>query len=235
MPEADARRGDGLCQGQHGSASQETPLGQSWPPGPGVPVRIRGRRPQGNRQPRSGVAGGRRVEMANLNDIIGYICLRHPRRRALTLWRLEYLVYLCDWRHTLQTGQPLTSIQWVLTSGGPYSDAIDNAVRRSAGPFAMQTVRPLLGMSRNVVVVADKAFRPQLNAEERKTVDHVLKVAGRLGDNELTQLVMFTYPALQPKYTPLDLPALARRYKEECRTKVGPLQDGKTSSLEADF
>lgn len=159
--------------------------------------------------------------MASLNDIIGYICEHNPRRRPLTLWRLEYLVYLCDWRHVLQTGRPMTSIQWVLTSGGPYTDAVNDAVRNPAGPFAMKAVRPLLGMIRNVVVVADRAFRPRLGAEEQKAVDHVLRVAGGLGDNELTRLVMSTYPVLtQPKYKVLDLPALAERYKEEFQVKV---------------
>lgn len=75
-PEADVRRGDGLCNGRHGPKPQETHLDRGWPPGSGVPVRVRGLRPQGKRQPRSGVAGQTVVGLDETNVVCGRLTAR---------------------------------------------------------------------------------------------------------------------------------------------------------------
>lgn len=67
-----------------------------------------------------------------------------------------------------------------------------------------------------IVQLANPQFEPYLTFHEQQAVDHVLRVAGRLPDDEFVRLVRSTYPAItQPKYEPLNLPALAKKYREE--------------------
>lgn len=179
-----------------------------------------------------------------LANLIGYICKHDPRKNDLTEWRLNWLVYLSDWKHVLLTGCQITDISWENYSRGPYSERVLEEVERYPNLFTLREIewydpmrtffqrliaafgldqirndkqRDLVGKTTvTIVQLANPLFEPYLTLHEQQAVDHVLRVAGRLPDDEFERLVLSTYPAItQPKYQPLDLPALAKKYREE--------------------
>lgn len=166
--------------------------------------------------------------MASVVDIVGYIVDQYPRKNDLSKMRLTMLVYLADWRCVLQTGRPISDIEWQVYRLGPYSDDVMLAVESRPDLFVVRPRLTSAGNPKDVVELVTP-FVPNLTAEEKQAIDHVIRVTKDLDNDAFLRLVRSTYPALtQPLYVPLDLPALARQYRaefpplDEAGEEVGP-------------
>lgn len=152
--------------------------------------------------------------MASVVDVVASILERSSSKHSLSTTRLMMLVYLADWRCTLQTGRPMTGIRWEVYRRGPHSDAVIEAVTGRPDVFVLRT--PRFGSPREPVVALAAPYVPNLTDAERRAVDHVIRVTQDLDDDAFFRLVRSTYPVLtQPLYEPLDLQDLARCYRAE--------------------
>lgn len=149
----------------------------------------------------------------DIDLVVRYFVDKYPRRTDLTPVRLEKMIYLADWRAAITTGQQLTTTQWrfdalsatfndMLRPSTPIDFSSLNQTEQSAG---------VLGVFKR----HGKAAATELSPDQRAVLDHVIKEVSDLDFEELVGLIYATYPVLsQPEQLYLNLPDLARQYKE---------------------
>ncbi len=161
--------------------------------------------------------------MAELRDIVAYLCDRYPRPKELSNARLTKMVYLADWKSAIERGEQLTDLSWEFAHYGPYvPDVIRMA--HSEEDFEVERGETIYGDQKELVrykAGSDtlQTEYPSLEAEEKDLLDFVIRSVEAKSFTEFVKLVYSTYPIVtQERYSKLDLVNLAREYKE-----VGPL------------
>jgi hypothetical protein len=125
------------------------------------------------------------------------------------------MIYLADWKSAVERGHQITSISWVFSHYGPYVDDVINVVRQDPMLEEISTKNPY-GDSKALIRVKGQPFYPTLDSNDERILDHVIKATSPKNWDEFIQLVYSTYPILtQPRFSKLDLVALATRFRCE--------------------
>lgn len=152
--------------------------------------------------------------MADLRDVVAYLCGSYPHKEELSKSRLTKMVYLADWKSSIERGKPITDITWIFNHYGPFVDDVIETARRYP-EFDVQTTTNMLGNPKQVVRVSENGRRPSLLEDEQGLLDFVVQSTENLSWNDFIKLVYSTYPvASQPRYRELDLTDLARQYSQ---------------------
>ena len=64
--------------------------------------------------------------MNKLNELIKYILVKYPKIEELSKPRLVKLIYLIDWKHSIEFGEQYTDIRWIYNHYGPYVNDVIN-------------------------------------------------------------------------------------------------------------
>ena len=153
--------------------------------------------------------------MAELIDVITYLCTRYPNKHDLSTARLTKLTYLADWKSALERDEQMTSIQWVFDQFGPFVyDVKDAAVADPA--FLVEDTMNMYGAPKTVIkLVRDRAY-PSLSNEEQDILDWVVETSSKMTWNAFIRLIYSTYPIMsQDRGIKLDLVELAHEYRSE--------------------
>lgn len=151
--------------------------------------------------------------MSDIRNIVAYICSKYPHKSELSKARLTKLVYLSDWRSSLQRRVPITSIQWKFNHYGPYVDDVMDVVRED-NDFSVKREMTMFGSPKETIYY--NGPEPAIDAVEREMVDFVIERTKSLTWDGFIKLVYSTYPVLvSEKQSYLDLAAIAARYKSE--------------------
>lgn len=158
--------------------------------------------------------------MADLHDIVAYLCAKYPIRRRgdLSKARITKMVYLADWKSALEHGRQMTDVAWYFNHYGPYVKDVIHAVERSPD-FDVEQGETMYGSEKEVVrLLNPRPEWPSLGPEDRAVLDHVIAQTEDLYFNDFVRLVYSTYPvASQPRYSTFDLPELADDYRAQRR------------------
>jgi hypothetical protein len=153
--------------------------------------------------------------VAELRDVLIYLCRHYPHAHELSKARLTKLVYLADWRSALVRGRQMTSIDWEFSHYGPYVWDVAN-LARERDEFQVSLTSNPFGDSKEVIAVRADVPDPDLDPEDREILDYVIEKTQPLFWDGFIRLVYSTYPILtRPRFSILDLQALAREYREE--------------------
>ncbi len=153
--------------------------------------------------------------MADLVDVIRYLCANYPNQSDLSNARLTKMVYLADWRSSIYHGQPLTHISWVFSHYGPYVEDVLDEARRHPEEFRIVETRNIYGNPKTRVDYVGSKMWPSLEEAEQEVLEHVIVATSKKTWDAFLNLVYATYPvATQARYSPLDLKELAARYRE---------------------
>lgn len=154
--------------------------------------------------------------MAELSDVMLYLLQQAGGHRGLPNGRLTKLVYLSDWLSSVQHGRQITAIQWYFDHFGPYVFDVVDTARGEPDRFAVRQSPNPYGSPSTIIATSSRTLRPTaLTSGDRKTLDHVIETTAGLNWSEFVRLVYSTYPVLaSAKYTVLDLPELAKRYRD---------------------
>lgn len=153
--------------------------------------------------------------MAELRDVLIYFCKHYPHPQELSNARLTKMVYLADWRSALLRGRQMTTIRWEFSHYGPFVHEISR-VAKSDPAFDVRQVNSMFGNTKEEIRIKPDVPDPDLPDDEREILDHVIATTGRLYWDGFMKLVYSTYPVVtQPRYSLLDLEALAAEYQDE--------------------
>jgi len=152
--------------------------------------------------------------VAKLRDLMAYICINYKHKDDLSKARLTKMVYLCDWRASIQLGRQITDIEWKFNHYGPYVDDI-YATALSDTDFEIEYTQNFFGNGKEIIHVNKNASFSSLNTKDKEIADYVIEKTAPMYWEMFIKLVYSTYPILsQERYTKLDLPLLAEEYKK---------------------
>lgn len=152
--------------------------------------------------------------MAELRDVIAYLCLNYPYKNQLSNARVTKMVYLADWLSAFRRGRQLTEIEWFFNHYGPYVlDVVETA--RADEDFTVELTYNFFGDPKEVIRVRDGATYPSLTEEDQEILSFVIDSTASKNWEQFIQLVYSTYPVLtQERYSVLNLVELAEAYKQ---------------------
>ena len=159
--------------------------------------------------------------MAQLKEVIGYLCTRYPHPDELAKGRVAKLLFLADWLTCLKTGEQMTAIQWQFNNYGPYVEDIVTAARNDAVHFSVVQKENYYGNPVDLIKVKKRfqEFRT-LSHSERQTLDKVIETVEAMNWSQFISHVYSTYPiATRARYSRLNLKEIANELTERQRTR----------------
>lgn len=151
----------------------------------------------------------------NTIDVIGYILKHYPHKNELAKGRLNKLVYLSDWKSSIDNGKQLTPIEWKFNHYGPYVDDIEIIIGFD-DRISINREQNYYGNEKHLVKLDDNKDFVEPNDEDKKIIDFVINVTKGLNWNEFINAVYSTYPIKNSdRGSYLNLVELAKEYKEK--------------------
>lgn len=154
--------------------------------------------------------------MSDLSHIVAYILKHYPHKSELSKARLTKMVYLADWKSAIDKGYCMTNIPWEFNHYGPYVNDIAALTDSNPSIFKRVPTRNAYGQYKEIIVLQDMHFHPNITDSERHVLDHVIRTTEAKSWDAFIRLVYSTYPIrTQPRYRQLDLVSLAKAYAAE--------------------
>jgi len=148
-----------------------------------------------------------------LEKIILYICVEYPHKYDLSDARLTKIIYLTDWRYALDYDEKLTGIEWIFNHYGPYVPDVLKCAQ-AISKISVEFRSNFYNTPKTIIRASEDAQKPELDSKITNVLDSMIEKAAKRSWNQFIQLVYSTYPILtQPRYSKLDLVALAKEYK----------------------
>lgn len=158
--------------------------------------------------------------MASISDMIGYICENYPHKSDLSKARLTKMVYLADWKSSIETGSQISHIKWKFNHYGPYVDDVVNAARNDPS-FKVDLETNLYGDQKETISLSKSREWSSLTPSDKRWLNHVMEETKKLYWKDFIQLVYSTFPVMvSERQNALDLPKLAARYKSEVQSRL---------------
>jgi len=153
--------------------------------------------------------------MKRLIDLIVYILNNYPTIEELSKPRLVKLIYLIDWKYTIDFGEQYTNIKWFYNHYGPYVDEVIDTMKQNNDIFEVESYINFYGSESNKFRVIDNNYEISLNDNIKKIADLLIDYTYKLKWNEFIGLVYSTYPIkVNSKYSYLDLKELASEFRK---------------------
>jgi len=151
--------------------------------------------------------------MADLKNVVAYLVTHYPHKNELSKARLTKMIYLADWKSTLDRGEPITDISWKFNHYGPYVDDIYKLALDDPN-FEVQSELNRYGHLKERIVMKSKNIDIRVSDEEASILDHVIEQTRRLTWDPFIKLVYSTYPVLSgTRGEKLDLLKAAQQYR----------------------
>jgi hypothetical protein len=151
--------------------------------------------------------------MNSLLDLIIYIYCNYPKVDELSKPRLVKIVYLIDWKYTIDHGQQVTDIEWYFHHYGPYVDDIIQLIKSEKEIFSVESRLNMFNdVSDRITYIGKKNVT--LKASVQEVADYIMYITSNLNWKEFIDLVYSTYPIKNnSKYSFLNLKEEARQFK----------------------
>ncbi len=153
--------------------------------------------------------------MTDLKDILYYTIANYPELSHLSKARVTKLVYLADWKHSIDQGRQISSIHWFFDNYGPFVDDVYETIKKHQDLFKIDQTSTRFGNPKVAFSLRGENYDPQLPDTAKKAIEHVIANTNRLSFEAFIKLVYSTYPIVSSdKYSMLDLPSQAREYRK---------------------
>ncbi len=153
--------------------------------------------------------------MKKIRDVMIYLCKNYPKPEHLSKARLTKLVYLVDWKSSIQNGRQITQICWYFNHYGPYVADVPRIAERDP-VFHIKATLTESNNNKDIISLNDhEDLELNLNEDERMLVDDIIKNTDDLEWKGFINLVYSTYPVITSgRFEYLNLPKLAEEYKK---------------------
>lgn len=152
--------------------------------------------------------------MTAFQHVIEYVSKFYRGPYELDPWRMLLVLYLADWRSALERERPVTDIKWRVADIGPVPENL--GIIRAKIEATMQAPPDFSSIKDPSLAIPDNVCL--LSQDESEIVDFVIERVASRDVGKLSQLVFSTFPLMtQPMSAPLNLVALAKKYKAELR------------------
>ena len=132
-------------------------------------------------------------------DIISKLLDFHKTEQGISMQKLVFLIYLCDWKNSIEIGSQISNIEWKYLDS-EFSKKIITAFKKGE-------------VGENIF--SFKSDYSSLNQHELKIINFIGKLSTKLDTDDFIKLVYSTYPMIKSdKNKLLNLPDLAKDYKD---------------------
>jgi len=157
--------------------------------------------------------------MRNLEKLIRYILLNYPSVKELSKPRLVKLIYLIDWKYTIEHGSQYTDIKWYYNHYGPYVSEIIDFMKTRTEVFQVDSYSNQYEGITDKFILLDKS-QIDLESNIKIIADKFIDYTYKLTWSKFISLVYSSFPIKSSlKYTNLDLIALATEFKRKNTNK----------------
>jgi len=152
--------------------------------------------------------------MATIRDLLYHLASNYPNPKHVSKARVTKMVYLADWKNSIDYGDQITDIEWYFNNHGPFVWDVVETARDNSDLFEVDNTENFYGEQKTLIKARPVDFIPDLNDTETKVADHVIKATSDLDWSRFINLVYSTYPVVSTdQYNRLNLPQLAGEYK----------------------
>lgn len=145
-----------------------------------------------------------------LKDIIYYILLKHWK---LPNARLTKLVFLSDWKSSLDKWIQISNIQWYFDFYWPFVKDIENEIWLNLDIFKIEEEYNW-NWNKKKIFSIKPWYIPKLNEDQKKIINFVIEITKKLDFNNFIKFIYSIYPIYKSrKFTYLNLIELANEYK----------------------
>ncbi len=158
--------------------------------------------------------GRKDFKMAKIKELLAYLLINYTKEKDLSKTRLTKLIYLCDWKYSIEYGKQITEIEWIFDNYGPFVWDVMETVNENPNLFVINQTETFYGSVKTLISIKDKSYKFSLETTEQKTAKFVIDATKDLTFDQFTKLIYSTYPIMiSQRYSKLDLPKLAKQYK----------------------
>jgi hypothetical protein len=152
--------------------------------------------------------------MASIRDLLFYLISNYPKADHLSKARVTKMVYLADWKHSIEYDSQITDIEWYFNNHGPFVWDVVETAKENPTLFETESTENFYGEQKKLIKARSIDYDPDLQDTERTVADHVINATSDLNWNRFINLIYSTYPVVSTdQYNRLDLPRLASEYK----------------------
>lgn len=146
-------------------------------------------------------------------DVIRYVLNNYPYPKELSKARLNKIIYLIDWKSSIELNKQVTPIQWLFNHYGPYVKDIEVLVTFDER-FEIENTTNVYGNEKNIVKLKQDENFEEPDEQTKQIIDFIIEKTRKFNWKKFIDLVYSTYPILtQEKGSKLDLVTLAQEYK----------------------
>lgn len=153
-----------------------------------------------------------------LKNVIIYFFKMYPNPLELSKPRLVKMIYLADWKNSIENKNQITDIKWLFNHYGPYVEDVIQLIKNNTDTFSVKSYPTFRGGSSDIITLNEGVDfdKEKITSEIQKILDFVINSTAKMPWNNFISLVYSTYPIrTMPRYSELDLPFLANEYKNE--------------------
>jgi predicted metallo-beta-lactamase superfamily hydrolase len=152
---------------------------------------------------------------AAISNIIKYLLKEYPHKKELSASRLTKMIYLIDWKSSIDAGEQITNAKWHFDHFGPYVDDFVNLAKEDKDIIVEHTSNAYGGKKQLFKLSDSFNGKIELSEKERNIADHVIKATKTKSYQAFINLVYSTYPIISSnRYDDLDLVEAAKKYKK---------------------
>ena len=148
-----------------------------------------------------------------LVDLVFYVIKNYPHKNELSKARLTKIIYLLDWKSSLDYWEQITDINWYFDSYWPYVTDIVK-IAENEDLFKLE---PYMTYYNNIwtnIYLNDLDYNPEISDNIKNVFAFIVKEIEKLNFNDFIDLVYSTYPIqVSERYSYLNLTSLANEYK----------------------
>jgi hypothetical protein len=156
--------------------------------------------------------------MAHLRDVIAYIIKSYPAalRHELSNARLTKMIYLADWHQAINHRRQISNIEWYFDNYGPFVNDVKKEAEKHSDLFDVNSDKNMYGQKKAVFSLKNENYQPELNVEERASIDRVVEATRKIYWDDFIKLVYSTHPITSSeRYSCLDLVGKAEEYRKQ--------------------
>ncbi len=150
-----------------------------------------------------------------ISNIIKYLLKEYPHKAELSASRLTKMIYLMDWKNSIDNGHQVTNAKWHFNHYGPYVDDFVKLANEDKD-IAVQNTSNFYGGRKQLFMLSDSfGGKVDITPEQKEIADFVINATKQKNYEDFIQLVYSTYPIISNnRYSDLDLVGMANKYKE---------------------
>lgn len=148
-------------------------------------------------------------------DTVRYLLKNYPHKNELSKGRLNKLVYLADWKSSIDNGVQITKIKWKFNHYGPYVNEIQEKIDIDTR-INIKIEQNYYGNDKHLIVLDDDSNFNEPTENEKNTLDFIINITQRLNWDEFINAVYSTYPIkTSERGTYIDLVNLSKEYNKQ--------------------